>query len=273
MGADKQVSGDLSVFTVGGSSQLAVLENVTYRTTVAKNEGRILKVVGGQAQAGRRSGRIEMTNMSTISGSAPTRVTAFELSAISLGGVDVIALINTLDFSGNMNLKDAAAAPEEWAWPQFMGKDYSARATLFIPATSGQAFSAAVHGARSGLAVTLTFTINGVAITLPMLITEAVHKTNVDDHQMYEVALEGRAPDSGSYPTAPTGTTSLLEKAFAAPGTALAFVITTKASPDGVTYSGNMVYESFNFSIGQNGQLVKEQYTWAVRGTPTAATS
>jgi hypothetical protein len=86
--------------------------------------------------------------------------------------------------------------------------------------------------------------------------------------QRYKITLNSRWATGANNPTAPTGTTSLLEKAFNAPGTALAIVATSRAT-NGISYSGNFVIESARVAINQ-ADAIMTQYRFRSSGAVTA---
>ena len=91
----------------------------------------------------------------------------------------------------------------------------------------------------------------------------------MDDVQRLEISFVGQDPGSSDYPAAPTGTTSILEKALNAAQTAVAIVWTTQVA-GGAAYTGNALYSSFAFSINQ-GRVVRNQYSFVGVGAPGIA--
>jgi hypothetical protein len=269
--ANKQITGDMSVFSIGGTSVLAVCRNVTYDLEFDKVDGSPVLVQGRQTQLMKRGGTIDTTLMSTISDGL--RVNALDCSVFTIGGTDYLALLKSLRFNGALETEDSEGATGAWKWFQYKGKkDYTAEADLFLPITAAGALGVLAHGAsRTALDLAISMTINSIPITVPMTAHKFTHMFDDGQFQMYKVALSGKAPDSlvTAYPTAPTGTTSLLEKAFNAPGTALAFALTSHAT-EGLVYSGNMVYSKFNFEIA-DGQLISNTYGFQTQGAITAA--
>lgn len=267
---NKQTSGDVAVFTIGGSSQLAVLNAVTYDLEFDTEDGSVVSQDARVLQKGKRGGTIKYTQYSTISDGL--RVSALECSVFTIGGADYLPTLQNLRFSGENETGDSSGAADKWKYNQWKGKrDYSVEIDLWLPATAGVALAAEMHNAaRATTHLTVSFTLNGVAITLPMNVYKAVHKITDGEFAMYTISAKGMRPDNlaTAFPTSPTGTTTLLEKAFNAPGTALALVLTSHAT-EGVAYSGNAVISAFGFEI-TDGKVVKTDYTFLTQDTWTA---
>jgi len=261
---------DLSAFTIGGTSQLATIRDVAYSVTPEHVEGKPIVRMGGSAQPVKRSATVSTPLMTVVSD--PTKVTNLNISAFSIGGVDTLANLIGGSFSGSFSLAEGKGVADEWAYPHVVGKDYAATIRIGVPATIAMGIPTAVHAATTAsLPMVFTITISSVAVTLPMLIANYRHLFTENDIQVLEVELVGRSPDTGTYPTAPTGTTTLLEKALNAPGTALAFVLTSKAA-GGVSYTGNFVYSSFSFDFNQSS-IIATQYEFASVGAIAAAST
>jgi hypothetical protein len=114
-----------------------------------------------------------------------------------------------------------------------------------------------------------SFTLNGVTVTFPVVITSAAHGASNGQTQMVAVNFVGQDPLTGDMPSAPTGTTTILEKILNVPQTALAIAWTTKAS-GGVAYTGNALIQSYSVNIS-NGAVATENMTWAGVGAITDA--
>jgi hypothetical protein len=117
---------------------------------------------------------------------------------------------------------------------------------------------------------TLDFTIGGVQIQVPFRMSEAVIPVEKGGLMRYSLTLADRSARSG-VTVLPSGTTTLLEKALNAPKTALAFAF-TPTSPNNIAMSGNMVFESVDFTI-EDGRLVPINYAFLTQGTVTGASN
>src|SRR4051812_42332179 len=133
--ANKRVTGDMSVFSVGGSSVLAALDNVSYALEFDTADGSPVLVQGRQAQQMKRGGTIDTTLMSTIVDAS--RVTALDCSVLTIGGADYIPVLKSLRFSGMMETEDTEGATGAWKWNQYKGKkDYTADVDLYLSTTA-----------------------------------------------------------------------------------------------------------------------------------------
>jgi hypothetical protein len=264
--ANKKGTGDMSVYSIGGSSLLAVLKNVKYDLKFDTQDGDTVLQQGEVTQVGRRGGTINAGLYSTISDGL--RVSAINASAFSIGGTDYLALLKRLRFSGENLLEDTEGAAGLWRYMQYKGKKkYSAETDLWLASAASMALAAASHNAdRTVVDLALSVTLNGVAITLPMKGHEFVHTLDNGEFQEYAVSLSGKQSDTlaTAYPAAPTGTTSLLEKAFNAPQTGLAFVLTSQAA-NGETYTGTCMIKTFDFEVA-GAQVVMNNYTFETQG-------
>ncbi len=257
---------DMSLYTIGGASQLAFIRDAMLRTNIDQVDGRPITRLGKSAQAVKRSATLETTLMSTVS--APTKVTNLDVSALTIGGTSYNADLRGGSFAGQFTLAEGSGVVDFWKYPVVVDKDYTANVKIGVASTAATAIAVAMYGAASALALVFSITINGIPITLPMLGTEFSHAFTDGDVQIWDVALQGRSPDTGAYPTAPTLASTLLEKAFNDPGTALAVAMTSK-SVGGLAYAGNFIYSGFSFDFN-DASLVNTQYTFASQGAVTA---
>ncbi len=265
--------GDLSVFTIGGTDYLSTARDIMYRLTNDTVDGKILKVLGRQAQVVKRG--IELQTGQFTNFSTPVRVANLDISAFTIDAIDYKAKLLGGSFNISLEHKEASGVADLWKFPIVTAKDFTARAELLIPASAAATNPARVFGADAHSAtvansqMVFSMTINGVAITLPMVVKSFEHRLNDGDYQRVGVELVGQGPDSGSYPTAPAGSTSLLEKAFNAPGTALAGVLTPKAGAgEGNSYAGNLIYQGVSFDFN-DASLIVPSFSFVSQGTWT----
>lgn len=264
------IAGDLSVFSIGGNSQLAYLRDASITLEVASMEASPIVRVYNRADAGRKSGRIRANLMSVVSGSVKTN--HLDVSAFAFASNNLLGSLQSGSLSIEMALSDAAAVNDSWASPYITKKTLSGEAVLNAPAASSHTLAALFSGsaALSGLTGSLSFTINGVAVTADALFRSYEHSLPQSGFQTMNLRFEGAPVDATAtaYPAAPTGTTTLLEKALNSLD-ALAFAITSKAA-GGVAYSGNMVFSSYRVRWA-NGELVMAEMEFATQGAVTAA--
>lgn len=260
--------GTVSVFSVGGNSMLAVYEDVSYDIEETQVEGSIIARPGETPQGVKLGAKIATNLMSTIS--APDRVSHLNLSVATIGGVSYLGLIKSLKFSGSYTQKMRAGVGAWFKRPQNVKKAYSISVVLDCDDAIASAFMIPMHSTTSAdRNMILSITLNGIAITLPCRLQKATSGAKRDELQEISLELVGRSPDTGNFPTAPTGTSTLLEKAFNDWKTALAFEYDSAVAA-GFTVSGSMIFSSFSFEIADE-QLVSTSYAWDSYGTVTAA--
>lgn len=278
--ANVQGFGDLSVFSVGGNSLLTVIKGVEYEVSPTNADTSTISRVGTRRQKVKNTAMLRTATMSTLSGDSGMVASNLAISAFTIGGVDFLSYLKGGSFSGSFTEEDTSGPADAWTWAQIFGKDYSAEVTLMIPAAGdsqtpnfARSLMDEIHDAdlndQDTTRVAFSITIDGVAITVPMIIANVKHVINEKTHQIITLSLEGNDPGTGDYPTAPTGTTSLLEKAFNAYNTALAVVLTPAAGAAGLTYAGNVIFGPFSFSFN-NAEIIQIQYEFHNRGAFTA---
>lgn len=267
--AARQLTGDMSLFSLGGSSYLGLFRNVKLAGTFDTVESRPAVNLASRAQVVKKGGVLSTELMSVVSGSA--KVSHLDLSVFTLDGSSWLGAISG-KFSGSFEHKEADGPGTIWKYPLVVSKDYEFSGTIKVPATGG--IQAMMVDAWSATAAdnewVVTFTVNGVAITLPMVLTSAEVVFEEAGIQTVAITMKGQGPDNTAtaYPTAPTGTTSILEKAFNAPKTAIAWALTSHAT-EGLAYSGNAVIQSFEIGI-EDGALINIAYAYATQGAVTA---
>lgn len=272
---------DLAVFTAGGLSLLELLQNVRYSDDVATRDGSSIKRTAVSEQPQKKQGRINTGIFNTATGT--TRISHLHVSAFSIDGQSYLgppSKILSGEFSHQCQHSHGAhGAGDFWAAPQVIKRADSFRGQLWIPneATEnalrliGADFHNVVSNAAAlaALKMIVSMTINAVAVTFDMRLTGMEFTANEGDGQVFGVTLVGDPPlGAGTYPTAPTGTTSLMEQVYNQVTTALAFDLTNIAA-GGVQYTGNMVWDSARFAI-RDGDLYQEEYAWLTSGAVTA---
>jgi hypothetical protein len=260
--------GDISVYTVGGVALVGLFEEVTYSVDETQVDGSAMARLGKCAQGTKLKGHFDCKLMSTKS--SPTRVSHLDLSVFTLGGTDYLAVVRSISLKGTYEAKAKAGLGSLFMRPQNVKKDYSADVELDCADGTASALMTLMHSATaSDRNVALSFTLNGIANTIPMRIQKIAHKGSRNDLQVLSVSLMGRDPGSSAYPTAPTGTTTLLEKFYNDFRTELAFTYTSKTA-SGFSVTGNCIPASFEISI-QDEALEYENYAFDSVGTVTNA--
>lgn len=267
MAAPRAIPVDISVFSVGGIALLTEAHNMKYTVVVNTVKTKPINRVGQRSQGVSKKATLSFDRLQTIT--TPIKATNAHISVQEIGGVSYRCDIVTGTFTGSFTTRDGKGQCDEWAYHQVIDKDYSYTCDMLVPATAGHLLMELVHGTLDELEAVFSITINSAALTLPMIITEASWMGDDGDYQKFSCKLEGQSPDSGNYPTAPTGTTTIVEKALNAPLTAVAVLLTTKAV-GGSAYSGNFVFSSFGFSHGSE-QEIKYNFELVNQGEITHA--
>jgi hypothetical protein len=256
------IMGDLSVYSIDAVPQLAFVREASISIEHETADGAPVTRIYESDQIVGSSARMRASLMSVLTGS--TKVNNLDVSAFSVGGTDLAANL----LSGSLNVEwqhvEAKAVGTRWAYPVCVGKTISMDAEMKVPAVAGAGLALLMDGTTADLEVAASVTINGVPVTFAGLLKSLEHTIPQRDMQRHRVQITGRSPDTGAFPAAPAGNSSLLEK-FLNTLAAQAFVFTTKAS-GGATYTGNMLPLSYRLSWANN-QILLAECEWAVQGT------
>lgn len=252
---------DLAAFSAGGENLLATVKAVRYRVETETVDARPITRPARTAQPIKRRAIIETTQTSILS--TPLRVSHLEVSALTAGGENWRALVRRGWLRADFHHAEGSAVGDFWRWPVLVERDIRARFDLMTP-TDGVPGLDLAYAAPGLSAVSLSLTINGVTISLPMVVTRWEHRLEPGEPQMIRVSLQGQSPDTGAYPASPTGTSNLLAKAFHAPDQPIAVTLTSRAE-GGATYAGNFLFAGMQFAV-EDGALVTTDFTWTSRG-------
>jgi hypothetical protein len=272
-------SADLSVFTWGSgpTSLVALLQDVSFELPADVVEGRGITYKGENPQAVKQGGIIRTTLMSSVD--SCTRVANVDVTAFTLDGVNYAAYLRGGSCNVSYNHDEGAGVGDYWkspivVWPMSAGFEV----TLNLPDsgtanalqdTMGDLLNATAATAIANRQAIISITINAVAITYVCLIENARWSAEGGKLQTVTFTLKAKhCAAATDHPTAPTGTTSLLEKALNAPKTALAFVLTPKAT-NSTSFAGEMVFSSYGFDFNDS-QLIAERYEFLTHGAVTA---
>lgn len=264
----RAISGDLSVWSINSVSQLAFLGDASIMIDHEDVDGSPITRIYESSQIVGSSGTVKCSLMSVLSGS--TKVNNLDVSAFTIGGTNYLANLDSGSIQVEWTHQEGKAVGTQWAYPVVTKKKISMDATLKIPTTSGAGLMLLMDSATSGLEVVASITINSIATTFPGLLKSVDHSYPQGGIQTHKVQIKGRNTDTGTFPTAPSGTSSILEL-FLNTLASIAFAITSKAS-GGAVYSGNMLPKSLNLQWA-NGQLVMVDVEFATQGAVTITES
>jgi len=263
--SDRATGWDLAVFDVANESLLATVQGARYQVVTTTEDGRPLTRSARTAQPVKREARVAA--LVTSLGTAPFRVSHLDVSQLQVGGAPLRAHLRRGTVRGEFDHAEGSGVGDAWRWPVLVERDFSAQLELAVPVTSVP-LAAASHGALTNALVNLVMEINGVTVSLPMALTQWEHRWTMGDIQVVRAELSGVGPDTGTYPTSPTGSASLLARAMSQPEAPVAMEITSRAS-GGQTYAGNFMWEHFAFRV-REGKLVQTEYGWRSQGPISA---
>lgn len=259
------------MFSVGGTSLLDVLTSATLESNNATDEGATATSKANSPQLVKKSATLTFDLVANSSGGG-ARATNLDVSALTIGGTAYVASLQNATLSiGYVSDSDVSGEADKWAFPQNIRLgDVTIDGTLKIEASAAPGIIAIGLSATLTDAVAdVTLTVNGVPYTMPMIIEKVGHMVKRDNVQECQVTLKLRDDGYTNIPNAPTGTTSIIEKALNAYTTALALSWTTKAS-GGLTYSGNFIFNSVTLTTS-NSSVISLAVTMSSQGTITAA--
>lgn len=215
--------------------------------------------------------KVAMLDVNFSSDTGTCKVSGLNLTAITIDSVNVLNFLQSLTFNITNQFRDVDGVSDEWMYRQFVRQGITASGSFLIAtdaATEDGLIIDAASSTLSDLNMTVAFTINSVAFSIPMYIKTAVHKWSRGELQMWDFTFGPRGAA-----TSPSGTSGLLARALNAPGTAQAWSLTSKAA-GGLTYAGNFFPESCSFTVNkQDAILTSYRYIndGAITPTPTTA--
>jgi hypothetical protein len=246
------ITGDITIFSIDGLSQLDHFENVTLNLDEEQFDASSITREGKSFCMLKKGGTISTGLMSDA---AVCRVTHLDLSALT---VTFGAALNIL--SNGFGQAKLSVSYDKQKLPntgELFRKSQNTNKTLAfslsdVPVNDGVAFAFAGAIASTDKAAcdaTIGMTTNGITFTIPMRLKSVNLPYERDGLQVLSVEFVDRAPATGAYPTAPTGTTTLIEKAINAYKVAYPFSFRSKAGTGGIVYTGNMIFTSLDLTI------------------------
>jgi hypothetical protein len=262
--------GDISIFSIGGNSVLAAFDNVTLTTTNTTGNTASVKAAGQRSSILKSMATIDV-NLRGTSTTTSDATTHLDLTSLAFG-----AYTFTCFSAVSLNISYATAVVP------CVGERYKMEdntklilnAEIRAQAVNGMAeafmvpFTDAAALADSNGNLSLVY--NGVTHTIACMIQEVSLVAERDGVQELSIKLEGRAPDSGAFPAAPTGTTALFDKSLNAYNTALAIAFQSITGTNGINVSGNFKFQSVSLSL-EDEQIVPVSYSFRSYGAVTIA--
>ena len=264
---------NIGLFTTGGIALASSGTQFSFELANEKQDAGLVSRLAKNSQPVKTAGKLSVSLNSVTSGS--DRVSHSNVSAFTIGGTSYLNVLRNYSLSGSYEMRMQAGIGEKYVKPQVVAKDYQIQVALDIESTDSYTLMALMGGSDfANVDQAVSITINSVAITIASNLNQGT--INAQRYELQELALsfDGADPGTGTYPAAPTGTTTILEKALNAPTTEIAFAFQNALSGDttGMNASGNCVFESFSIEV-QDGQLVNETYNFATYGSVTIAAS
>lgn len=271
-----QIAGDLSVFEIDleddgtYADYLGTIQEVTLSGDLSTVNAAPINRTYDRMQAARKGLTITAPLMSVKTGSV--KVSTLDLSAFSFGGTDYVAYLVDGEFTCEQNLVQATAAKDFFSYPISGGtKSLTFEGNILVPATAAlgsQALPTAFFSATpTDHDATVTFTINGVTTTAAMTFSRFEKQFTRGEAQVFRVRAETNSPDSGTYPAAPTGTTTIWERLLNTQ-TRHRLRLTDHAS-EGQQYAGNAILRRGTIRITNSG-LIYVGYEWESQGAWTS---
>lgn len=264
---------NFGLFTTGGIALASSGTQFSFELANEKQDAGLVARLGKNSQAVKAAGKLSVSLNSVVSGS--DRVSHSNVTAFTIGGVSYLNVLKSYSLSGSYEHRMQAGVGEKYVKPQVVAKDYQIAVALDIESTDSYTLMAMMGGSDfTNVDQPVSITINSVAITIASILNQGTVKAQRYELQELALNFDAGDPGSGSFPAAPMGTTTILEKALNAPTTELAFAFQNAQSGDttGMNASGNAVFESFSIEV-QDGQLVNETYNFATYGSVTIAAS
>jgi len=264
---------DIGLFTTGGIALASTGTQFSFEIANEKQDAGLVSRLGKNSQPVKAAGKLSVSLNSVISGS--NRVSHSNVTAFTIGGTNYLPVLKSYSLSGSYEHRMQAAIGDKYVKPQVVAKDYQIAVALDVQNVDSYTLMNLMGGTDfTNVAKAVSITINSVAITIASNLNQGTVKAQRYDLQELALSFDGADPSTGAFPAAPTGTTTILEKALNAPTTEIAFAFqnAVAGNTNGMNARGNCGFESFSFEV-QDGQLVNETYNFATYGAITIAAS
>lgn len=262
--------GDISIFSIGGADQLAYFDNVTLNIPNTMVNTASVGANGQRSSIAKTEATINV-NLRGVSSTTSDATTHLDLTSLAFDGYTFTCFSS---FTLNISYVEQPLPCVGERYRMFDNTNLILTATIVAQCVNGMAeafmvpFSDAAALADSYGNLSLVY--NGVTYTIPMGLQEVSLGAERDGVQELNIKLDGRAPDTGAYPAAPTSTTGLFNKALNAYNTALAVSFQSIAGTNGINASGNFKFVSASFELADE-QIVPVSYQFKSHGAVTIA--
>ncbi len=248
-------SGDLSAYTLGGTSYLADFDSVTFEIGSSLEEGK----GGAQRHSNDVIVKQEFHATASLMRTVSTvRQTTLNVDSILFGATDIEPDLRSLTITVNNTLQECSARSDRYNTYQATGTKFTGSGTLQVQDAATTDLIETLAGALSGLATTINGVVGGTTFELPITISKAGYKIDRDDLYMIDFEFTQRGT-----PTTLSGNTLF---ALALTGTTLCAIVSTVSGLG--NRSGSTAIESMTWSIPEQG-ILKETYNFKGLGAPT----
>ena len=260
---DVHISGDVSTFGIdlaGGTSYTSYLALARSATLNIKGELEDTRP-GVRMYASKQihgvAGTLNFVAMNQLS--APEKVTNLDLTVFTIGTQDFFPTYLTGEISVAL-AQSGKIGTQLFDYGVCVGKEISANFSFGVPDTAANGSKIAQTYALSATASdhnkAVSITLNSIAVTFAATIESMSHKLiEAASIQQIDLSMAGHGGDSGTFPAAPTGTTTLLEKILNT--TNKWGVSIVSKSSEGSTYTGKVLPTSYRLSISNAGAITE----------------
>jgi len=268
----RAVQADVSVFSIGGASQLAYFRNVAFEYPPTLADGRALNSRSPRNDVVKRQAKI-MTGLMSNVGTATTapRVANLDVSQLLLGAFGTTTTVSYVSLlrGGSMSIQNTFAegsgVGDAWRVPIWTTQKITTTLQIMVPTSAFPEVGAIIDGSIAAHNLTVALTINGTTLSVESVLASYKHTFENDQVQMLDLSFEQRATTAQTGPA----TTTILGAAILQPGTALACALTSRSS-NGSAYTGDFVIESCNFSFN-DAEIITNDYTLLSTGAVAQA--
>jgi len=246
-------AGDLTAYTLDGTSVLDTYTNVSFKVSAQVEEGK-----GGSTRHSlgvpvKRSFEAKTEIMRDVSGARQTSLT---MTVFSFGVTVFLAKIRSATINVATANQECSARADEFMNYQVTGTKVTGSGEMQILDADTTTLMETVNGTLAGLSTTISITVGGVTLVLPVVLSGVELKTERDGLILVSFDWEQRGT-----PTTVSGS-SLLTTAIT--GDALVTFVATITTIG--TYTGTTLVESCTLTIPDAG-ILTEQYNFKGMGT------
>jgi hypothetical protein len=246
-------AGDLTAYTLDATSVLDVFTNVSFKVSAQVEEGKGGAARHSKAVPVKRSFEASTELMRDVSGTRQTTLTLTVANIVA----DVLAKIRTLNINISTASQECSGRADGFMTYQSTGTKFTGSATLqILDADSTTLMETLNNATLSSVETTLSVSIGGMVLVLPVTLTTAELRTERDGLILVNIDFEQRGT-----PTTSTGNT--LWTTALTGDTLVTFVATITTIG---TYTGTTLVESASLTIPETG-IVTESYTFKGMGT------